>query len=128
MNCVNCGAALPPQSDVCTYCKARNDTNLRRFDVLPGASRGIPLVLLNPSLAVGKYEVSRLDMSAFCAETKACTASRSRQPAADLEVNVITSFAAWLTRKSGFTYRLPTEREWKLATSDVADKDHFRST
>lgn len=36
MNCVNCGAALPPRSDICTYCQTRNDTDLRRFDVKPG--------------------------------------------------------------------------------------------
>lgn len=36
MNCTNCGAALPPNSDMCGFCKTRNDTDLRRFDVAPG--------------------------------------------------------------------------------------------
>jgi Zn-finger nucleic acid-binding protein len=29
MDCVNCGAPLPPKSNVCKYCKTLNDTDLR---------------------------------------------------------------------------------------------------
>lgn len=31
MNCANCGAALPTDSDVCAYCGTRNDTDLARL-------------------------------------------------------------------------------------------------
>jgi len=36
MNCTNCGSALPLNSDICDFCKTRNDTDLRNFDALPG--------------------------------------------------------------------------------------------
>jgi Zn-finger nucleic acid-binding protein len=29
MDCVNCGAPLPPKSNICRYCKTLNDTDLR---------------------------------------------------------------------------------------------------
>lgn len=46
MNCINCGAALPPKSAVCKYCRTRNDIDLRAlFDVgrhRPDESRNCP--------------------------------------------------------------------------------------
>jgi Zn-finger nucleic acid-binding protein len=32
MNCTNCGAPLPPKSNVCRYCKTLNDIDLRALD------------------------------------------------------------------------------------------------
>jgi len=32
MDCVNCGAPLPPKSNLCKYCKTLNDTDLRALD------------------------------------------------------------------------------------------------
>jgi Zn-finger nucleic acid-binding protein len=46
MNCINCGAALPPKSAVCKYCRTRNDVDLRAlFDIgrhRPDESRHCP--------------------------------------------------------------------------------------
>lgn len=46
MNCVNCGAALPPKSGLCSYCKTLNDIDLRGvFDSArpePRAPRSCP--------------------------------------------------------------------------------------
>lgn len=33
MNCVNCGAPLPPTSNICTFCHTLNDTDLRAIGV-----------------------------------------------------------------------------------------------
>lgn len=37
MNCTKCGAPLPPDSMICTYCKALNDIDLRGIPTRPAA-------------------------------------------------------------------------------------------
>jgi Zn-finger nucleic acid-binding protein len=44
MDCTNCGAPLPPKSNVCTYCQTLNDTDLRgrRVERGPQGGRSCP--------------------------------------------------------------------------------------
>jgi Zn-finger nucleic acid-binding protein len=38
MNCANCGAPLPPTSNICTFCQTLNDVDLRAIDVRGASS------------------------------------------------------------------------------------------
>jgi len=71
MNCSNCGAPLPPKSNICRYCDSLNDTNLRVVDRARragGASErtcprcGVPLVVEK----IGKGEGVWIDRCTEC--------------------------------------------------------------
>jgi non-specific serine/threonine protein kinase len=79
--------------------------------VVPGPSGGF--------LAVTKYEITAGQFNAFCSETGKCRPQGSNEalPATGVSLALAKSYAAWLTQKTGFNYRLPTDAEWANAAS-----------
>ncbi|HET9679103.1 MAG TPA: SUMF1/EgtB/PvdO family nonheme iron enzyme, partial [Gammaproteobacteria bacterium] len=63
--------------------------------------------------AIGKYEVSVANYNHYCRQTGcAQLPGESGMPATGLSVAQAKSYAAWLTERTGYTYRLPTVAAW----------------
>lgn len=77
-------------------------------------------VRIGYQLAVGKYEVTWAQYN-VCVEAGECTAAKDDgfgqgdRPVTNVSWSQATGFAAWLSRKTGKTYRLLSESEWEYA-------------
>lgn len=71
-----------------------------------------------PAFAIGTYEVTREEWNA-CAADGACPdkgySDNGRLPALGVSFREGEQFVAWLSKKAGKKYRLPTEAEWEYA-------------
>lgn len=90
-----------------------------RFAAGSGAElKGPKLVVVGDGeqkFAVSKYEISWRDFADFCQQTADCEAARDdAMPVTDLPVEVMEAYAAWLSEKTGYRYRLPTLMEWSM--------------
>ena len=84
-----------------------------RLVVVPGISGGAPF-------AIGKFEVSVSDYNRYCQATPGCRplqAASGLLPATGLDINAVRAYIDWLSRQSGFDYRLPTDDEWRHAVA-----------
>ena len=79
-------------------------------------------VTIAAPFAIGRYEIT-FDEWSQCVADGGCTSQpadegwgRGRHPIINVSFNDITQqYLPWLSRKTGFTYRLPTEAEWEFA-------------
>ena len=79
-------------------------------------------VTIAAPFAIGRYEIT-FDEWSQCVADGGCTSQpadenwgRGRRPVINVSFNDITQqYLPWLSRKTGFTYRLPTEAEWEFA-------------
>lgn len=80
-------------------------------------------VVVDKSFAIGRYEITFDDWQ-HCVDGGGCKASpaddgwgRGRHPVIHVSYNDISQqYLPWLSKITGFTYRLPTEAEWELAS------------
>ena len=81
-----------------------------------------------PAFGIMKYQLSNAEYDA-CAAERACpprAKSRSRDPklpAVLLSYEDARAYAAWLSAKTGETWRLPTDAEWRAAAGSRARDD-----
>ena len=80
-------------------------------------------VVVDKPFAIGRYEITFDDWQ-HCIDGGGCKASpsddgwgRGRHPVIHVSYNDISQqYLPWLSKVTGFTYRLPTEAEWELAS------------
>ena len=79
-------------------------------------------VAITAPFAIGRYEIT-FDEWSQCVGDGGCTSQpadenwgRGRRPVINVSFNDITQqYLPWLSHKTGFTFRLPTEVEWEFA-------------
>lgn len=129
--------AVTASQDPCkpSFAGYGNNRNARCADALGGNVKGPELVVVpagggNPRpFAITRYEVSVAEYNAYCAASRECNPLPARSPklpATGLSVTQAEQYAAWLSKITGATYRLPTAAEWQFAAAargEAASKD-----
>ena len=97
------------------------------YDFVNTGWRG-PLMIVVPTggefsnnFAISKYEISVSDYGKYCAISKTCTPEVNKEkfndPITDISLAEAKAYAAWLSERTGKTYRLPTPTEWEYAAN-----------
>ena len=80
--------------------------------VVPGIRGGRPY-------AMSRGEISANDFNRYCVNTHSCNAvspgDAGNTPMRNITLLQANAYAVWISRSSGFTYRLPTGAEWSHA-------------
>ena len=93
------------------------------YDLIHERIRG-PLMVVVPKqdndkqFAIGKYEVSINDYNKYCYLSGNCKVEEAEDksaPKTDITLAEAREYTAWLSERTGKTYRLPTAEEWEYA-------------
>ena len=97
------------------------------YDLVNDGWRG-PLMVVVPSgesfdhgFAISRYEVSIGDYAKYCALTGRCkpetNSEKLNDPLRNISIKEAENYTKWLSERTGKTYRLPTDAEWKYAAN-----------
>jgi len=102
------------------------------YDFVNSGWRGPQMVVVptggefNSNFAISKYEISVGDYSKYCAISKSCTPEKNKEkfndPITGISLDEAKAYAAWLSERTGKTYRLPTATEWEYAANAAGGK------
>ena len=117
-----------PSRSECTARLAGHGSSVRAicYDLVFTGWRGPPMVVVpgmngNLPFAIGKYEIKISDYSKYCVLTKACKpildVGKLNYPKAGISLADAQKYVAWLSKRTGQKYRLPTREEWQYAAS-----------
>ncbi len=97
------------------------------YDMIHSSARG-PLMVVIPDgegfekpFAIAKYEISVSDYSKYCILSGTCqpikNKERRNEPMTGITLKQAQDYAAWLSERTGKTYRIPTKQEWEYAAN-----------
>ena len=70
--------------------------------------------------AISQFEITVEQFNEFCSKTGKCSAVRARSyelPVTNVSFDLAKSYAKWLSTVTGYTYRIPKEKEWLYAAN-----------
>ncbi|MEX2479275.1 MAG: protein kinase [Gammaproteobacteria bacterium] len=125
-------AALPP-TEPCTPSLAGHGKRKKGtcFYFVSGNQRGPLLVVVPPGegfeapFAIGKYEVTAADYNRYCVLSGDCEPKRDlegRLPISGISLEQARAYVAWLSQRTGQTFRLPSVEEWSYAAAAGGDQ------
>ncbi len=82
---------------------------------------------------IGKYEVTFAQYDAFCEATNRKKPDdegwgRGNRPVINVSWNDAVAYCKWLSQKTGYEYRLPTEAEWEYAAGGGSTHQKWAGT
>ena len=104
------------------------------LDVVGGEAQGPRLVVVpgidgRGKFAISKSEILRSQFNLFCTETGSCEPLDQPQlPVTGLATELVEAYAAWLSERTGYVYRLPTSAEWLAAATGDGMTDECPET
>ncbi len=86
------------------------------------------LVKATPGVLWSRWETRVRDYAAFCIETQSVQGKPyfeqgDDHPVVNVDFHDAQAFCAWLSKKEGRAYRLPTDHEWSCAVGIGAQED-----
>ena len=114
------------------YCADRLvDQEGPRLVVIPMGSDGSRFAITKQEITWGEFRIycearnaagaDEVEMGCSSASEKAFSANNKALPVSGLSYAQVSGYISWLSRETGYTYRLPTEEEWKTAADGPAD-------
>lgn len=116
-------SARPASPSSCTKGLAGYGTKARGtcFDMVTQKARGPTMVVVpgEQTFAISKFEISVRDYNSYCAVSGSCKPIQGdfKLPVTGIPVDAMEKYANWLSEKTGFAYRLPTDSEWVYAAT-----------
>ncbi|MFK7913110.1 MAG: bifunctional serine/threonine-protein kinase/formylglycine-generating enzyme family protein [Pseudomonadales bacterium] len=106
--------AQPGRSGYCTD-KLADGSASAKLVILPGTGG-------TQAFGLQKEEVSGAQFARYCQSSGRCNADAADElPVTGIAVDQAQAYARWLSAQTGYTYRLPTLREWQHAAGTELD-------